>query len=503
MNLTPDLKYIRDEIEGYARDYGLDFSEVVFEVLEFDGMNMVAAYGGFPTRYPHWRWGMNHDQLSKGYAYGLQKIYEMVINNDPCYAYLLRGNALVDQKIVMAHVFGHADFFKNNYWFSKTNRKMINEMANHGTRIRRHIARYGQDKVERFIDQALSLENLIDYHAPFIRRREETSKRNLEEQEEEKPRARHLKSKSYMEGFINPAAVLHAEEERLQEKARRKKHSFPEEPERDILCFLQEHAPLEGWERDVLSIIREEAYYFAPQAQTKIMNEGWAAYWHSKIMTTKALMDSEVVDYADHHSGTLGTRPGVINPYKIGIELFRDIEDRWNKGKFGKEYEECDDMEAKRHWNRNLGLGREKIFEVRRIYNDVTFIDSFLTPEFCEEQKLFTYGFDKSTGNYVILDRDFDKVRKKLLFTLTNCGQPNIAVIDANYRNRGELYLKHRHEGVNLKHDHAVDTLKNLGGIWRRPVHIETIIEGKGKLLSFDGKDFLEANIKARKEEES
>lgn len=502
MNLTPELNYVRDEIEKYAREYGLDFFEVIFEVLEFDEMNEIAAYGGFPTRYPHWRHGMEYDQLSKGYAYGLQKIYEMVINNDPCYAYLLKGNALVDQKIVMAHVFGHADFFKNNYWFSKTGRKMMDETANHGTRVRRYIERHGYEKVERFIDRCLSLENLIDCHAPFIRRKEEAAGREQEE-EEARPIPRRLKSKPYMDSFINPAAALKAEEERMQKEAGMKKRAFPEEPERDVLCFLLDHAPLERWERDILSIIREEAYYYAPQGQTKIMNEGWAAYWHSKIMTEKALTDSEVVDYADHHSGTLGTRPGVINPYKIGIELFRDIEDRWNRGKFGKEYDECDDMEAKRRWDKNLGLGREKIFEVRRIHNDVTFIDTFLTPEFCEEQRLFVYGFDKAGGNYVILDRDFRKVKEKMLFMLTNCGQPDIAVVDANYKNRGELYLKHRHEGVDLKPDHAVDTLKNLGAVWRRPVHIETVAEGRGKLLSFDGREIIEASVKTDREADS
>ncbi|MFH1548992.1 MAG: SpoVR family protein, partial [Planctomycetota bacterium] len=250
-------------------------------------------------------------------------------------------------------------------------------------------------------------------------------------------------------------------------------------------------------QRNILSMLREEAYYFAPQAQTKIMNEGWAAYWHARIMTEKSLTDAEVIDFADHHSGTLSTRPGQLNPYKLGIELFRDIEDRWNKGKFGGEYENCTDREMKQRWNKNLGLGREKIFEVRRIYNDVTFIDTFITPEFCEEQKMFVYAFDKSSGNYVIVDRDFGVVKEKLLFLLTNFGQPYITIIDANYKNRGELYLKHRHESVDLKHSDTVETLKKLGKIWKRPVHIETVLEEKPKLLSFDGKDLVEVNLKS------
>jgi stage V sporulation protein R len=144
-SLTPELRRLNREIEQYAREYGLDFYETFFEVLDFEEMNMVAAYGGFPNRYPHWKFGMEYERLNKSYAYGLHKIYEMVINNDPCYAYLLECNHLVDQKIVMAHVYGHCDFFKNNIWFSKTNRKMMDTMANHATKVRKYIDKYGLD----------------------------------------------------------------------------------------------------------------------------------------------------------------------------------------------------------------------------------------------------------------------------------------------------------------------------------------------------------------------
>ena len=146
-SLTPRLAALKEEIQGYAKAYGLDFFETVFEVLTYDELNMVAAYGGFPNRYPHWRWGMEYEQLSKGYEYGLSKIYELVINNDPCYAYLLESNSDVDQKLVMAHVYGHCDFFKNNFSFAHTNRRMIDEMANHSTRVRRWIDKTGVEKV--------------------------------------------------------------------------------------------------------------------------------------------------------------------------------------------------------------------------------------------------------------------------------------------------------------------------------------------------------------------
>ena len=159
------------KIEEWAREYGLDFFETIFEMLDYEEMNMVAAYGGFPNRYPHWKFGMEYERLTKSYAYGLHKIYEMVINNDPCYAYLLECNHAVDQKLVMAHVYGHCDFFKNNIWFSKTNRKMMDTMANHATKIRKIIDRHGLEAVESFLDRCLSLEDLIDRHSPFIQRR--------------------------------------------------------------------------------------------------------------------------------------------------------------------------------------------------------------------------------------------------------------------------------------------------------------------------------------------
>ena len=489
MNLPAEIDRARNEIEGYARGFGLDFYDVVFEVLDYDQLNEVASYGGFPTRYPHWRFGMDYEELSKSYSYGLSKIYELVINNNPVYAYLMKANAPVEQKLVMAHVFGHADFFKNNLWFSKTNRRMIDEMANHATRVRQHIDRHGVETVEDFIDACLSLENLIDYHAHFIERRERRERRSLDPASEDEPLPLpRLKSKNYMEPYINPPSFMEEQRARLKEKAK-KRRQIPQEPDRDVLHFLLEHAPLEHWERDILAIVREEAEYFAPQGMTKVMNEGWASYWHSTIMTQRALTDAEVIDFADHHSGTTSMSPGRVNPYKIGIELFREIEDRWNKGKFGKDYDECDDIEAKRRWDRKLGLGRQKIFEVRKIYNDVTFIDTFLTDEVCDRLKLYVYGFDARSGHYVVVDRDWRKVKAQLLFSLTNLGHPVITVVDANHANRGELYLKHRYESVGLDMEKAGDTLRNLHRIWRRPVHLETVDDDHGRLLSYDGSE--------------
>jgi stage V sporulation protein R len=488
-HLPAYLLDIQKEIEGHAKAFGLDFWETSFEILDYKRMQEVAAFGGFPVRYPHWRFGMDFDHLTKSHIYGLSKIYEMVINNNPAYAYLLEGNSLVDQKMVIAHVLGHVDFFKNNYYFSKTNRKMIDGMANHATRVRRHIERLGLEKVETFIDSCLCLENLIDPMSPFIVRR--TAERDEERNPDPAKEVPRLRAKEYMEGFINPPDYIEQQKKRI-ERERDKPRRNPREPERDVLLFLLQNAPLETWERDIVEIIRDEAYYFAPQRQTKVINEGWAAYWHSKIMTEKACKASEVIDYADHNAGVLATAPGQWNPYKVGITLLRHIEERWDKGRFGKEWNECQDYEARRTWDRRLGLGRQKIFEVRRLYNDVTFLDEFFTEDFCRENQFFSFSLNERSGNYEIDSREFQKVKQKILFQLTNFGEPFIAVEDSNHDNRGELLLRHRHEGVDLHEENARATLSALERIWRRPVTIITVVDGKTKMLRFDGKDHTE-----------
>lgn len=487
--IPPELRDIVIEIEAHCKNLGLDFFPIIFEMVDYRQMSEIAAYGGFPTRYPHWRFGMEYEQLSKSYEYGLSLIYEMVINNNPCYAYLLKSNSLVDQKTVIAHVVGHCDFFKNNYSFAPTNRKMLDEMANHGSRIRRYIEEIGHDEVENFIDVCLSLENLIDMHLPHMNLRD-TRPPSTDEQSdlppEKRPVPKLTANRNYMENYINPASYL-KEQQELMRKEAEKERRFPENPQRDVLQFLLDHAPLNNWQRDVLSIVREEAYYFVPQGQTKIMNEGWAVYWHSKLMTEYMLRDSEVIEYCDHYAGVVATSPTRLNPYKMGVELFRHIENRWNKGRFGLDYMLCDDPLVRKQWSRDTNKGREKIFEIRKFYNDVTFIDEFLDEDFIEEAKLFTWVRDKRTGQMLIQDRDFNSIKKELLDGLTNFGQPIIEVVDGNYQNRGALLLKHRHEGKDLKLDWAVETLKNLYKVWNRPVHLATQIEDEPRIVSFDG----------------
>ncbi|MBM4360435.1 MAG: SpoVR family protein [Deltaproteobacteria bacterium] len=502
-NQLPDyLRAEQERIEAIARSYGLDFFRTGFEMASYDQMNELAALGGFPTRYPHWRFGMEYERLSRSAEYGLSRIYEMVINNNPAYAYLLEGNSLTEQRLVMAHVFGHVDFFKNNFCFRATDeetlgktvdagpprrdyepiRRWVDRFANHGARIARHIERHGMDKVEAFIDHCLSLENLIDPWEAFRGRVSPIGDAD-DEAPIEVPR---LAAKDYMDRYINPAEYLEAKRKSLEADRERRKR-FPEEPVRDVLSFLLEHAPLERWERDVLAAIRTEAYYFVPQMQTKIMNEGWASYWHSRMMTEKILSASEIVDYADRNASILATSPGQLNPYKLGVELYRHIEERWDKGQFGREWEECSNYDLKQSWDMRLGGGRDKLFQVRSLYNDVTFIDEFLTPEFVVAEKLYTFGYSGKKGDDVIESRQFRDVKEKLLFQLTNFGNPVIEIVDANFGNRGELLLRHDHQGVDLQRDYAQAALEALVRCWRRPCAVATKLDKKSVLVRYDG----------------
>tara|TARA_B100001971_G_C18268036_1_gene596521 strand:+ start:94690 stop:96210 length:1521 start_codon:yes stop_codon:yes gene_type:complete len=499
--ISGKLLELQKEIQGYADEFGLDYFPQVFEMCDYDTINILAAQGGFPIRYPHWKFGMDYDQLSKGYRFGIQKIYEMVINTDPCYAYLLEVNNWLDQKLVMAHVYGHNDFFKNNMWFSNTNRKMMDVMANHGSKIRRYMEIYGQERVEHFIDRVLSLENLLDINQLFetnevIRSREE--KLRLAKREEENggyvvdDRSGHLKSFMRKQQKMKDRNI-EIEDKDIEEFDLNQVENFGK-GQRDILRFLIEYAPIEEWEADIIGCLREEAYYFLPQRITKIMNEGWASYWHSTILNTRAMNSNEFIDFADKHAGVMAMSKQNINPYKIGIELMRDIEYRWNTGRFGKDYNECPSLHDKENWDLKLNQGREKIFEVRKSHNDISFIDEFLTPEFCNRMQIFTYKYNPRSGRMEIDTRDFEAIKQKLLSQLTNFGSPIIQVEDSNYMNRKELLLKHIHYGVDLDMQFATETMRNIYYIWKRPVNLSTIFEEKEVIFHFDGKQLKHLN---------
>ena len=432
-SLPDELARQAERIEAVARGYGLDFFEVIFELLDAKNVNGLAAYGGFPVRSPSWRHGMEFERLDKGYSWGLSKIYELVINNDPVVAYLVRSNSRLEQKLVMAHVFGHADFFRHNGWFTATDRKMLDRMGQHSTRVRRHIDAQGLETVERFLDRALSLENLID---PFL------------------PLRAHMRSGGGGGGEGDAAAAPPG--------------GPPYEPMTggrstfDVLGFLafdeRMQGRLEPWQKDMVRIVRAEAYYFQPQRMTKIMNEGWASFWHSRMLTGGVLDSSEIVDFADCHSAATVTAPGRMNPYKLGIELFRHAE----------------------------ATGRD-IFRLRRIHNDATFVDELVDEEFVERQLMFVYDRNGRSGRAEVADRDWRAVKRRVLLDLSWGGMPQIELAAVDPEGDGELVLVHRHDGRDLQLAQAQETLLRLEGVWGGPVHLRTREEGQDRLIKCEG----------------
>ena len=462
--LPPELRRMNLEIEEIARSAGLDFYQVIFELLDARDVNALAAYTGFPVRYPSWRFGMEFERLDKGYSWGLSKIYELVINNDPTYAYLVRSNSDMEQKLVMAHVFGHADFFKHNIWFAPTERKMLNRMANHGSRIRRYIDAFGQDEVEAFLDKALSLDNLID---PFLPLREHMRS----ERRRSEPVASRVGMAERARRSLDEATRSPLKREAVESEERL---ACGESSSYDIIGFLAEHAPLERWQKDILRIVREEAYYFAPQRMTKIMNEGWASFWHSRILTRSVLSPAEIVDFADCHSGATAAAPGQLNPYKLGIDLFRFAEDQ----------------------------GRD-LFRLRQVHNDVSFIDELVDEEFARRSELFLYQRNPRTGRMEVADRDWRAIKTQLLGQLASGGMPQIALVDADRDGRGELGLEHRFDGRELQLDQAGETLRQLARLWGRPCHLETRSEGTPLRLTSDGQEVTSVELEGQASDEA
>ena len=481
--LPPHLRAMHAEVEARAVAVGLDTYPIHFELVDTSEMAALAAHGGFPTRYPHWRFGMAYDEYQKTHRYGLQKIYEMVINTDPCVAYLVDTNTDTDHKMVMAHVYGHCDFFKHNLAFAHTDRRMIDRMANHAARVQRHIDRFGYERVEAFLDACLSLENLIDVHSAMNR-----STALPEQSADDLTAATVSVDEMRLEAPWDEDAES-AEAISLDEEVPR----IPERPERDVLGFLIRHAPLTDWQQDLLAIVRDEALYFAPQGRTKIMNEGWATFWHTRIMTGNPddgpglLEGNEIIHYAEHHSGTVYMRPGSLNPYRLGLLLWRHIWDRWNKGRFGPEWDACDNARDRHAWDTGAGLGREHAFLARRVHTDVSFVDTYLDEDFCREHGLFALGREVKSGRWVVRSRDVAEVRAQLLSMLENGGQPVIEVEDANHNNRSELRLVHRHTGKDLQFKYVESTLGNLARIWRRPAILDTLDRDKLIRYRHDG----------------
>lgn len=478
LRLHKELRPLIPKIEEACRKFGLDYYPIVVQMIPYDVMAEIASYGGFPARFPHHSFGAEYEKMARGYEYGQYRISEMVINCNPCYIYCMDSNTLVNNVNVISHAIGHNDFFKNNIFFEPTSKNMVNELANHGVRIRRYMRSRGDRRVTEFIDDCLRFQTLIDYSKAWEKKEIKDpvvqDKKNY--YEPSRIRAEH----NYMDSWVNPKGYLDKQKELIREKEAIDDLDLFKGLEKDIMGFLMEFAPLKPWQQDVLSMLREEAMYFAPQRMTKTINEGWASTCDYQIMCRDGLCglgqkspDSGIIEYADHKWRVLGGKYS-SNPYKLGFEIFQDIEERWNKGRFGREYEECDNPEEKRKWDKKLNLGHDKIFEVRKYYNDYTFVQEFFTPDLCSKLEFAEYHREPN-GKVVMGGRDYSKIRTKLLRRFANGGLPDIRVADSNHRDRGHLLLQHNYEGQPLYDRYSREVMSSLYRVWNNRIVLATV----------------------------
>ncbi|MCZ8537053.1 SpoVR family protein [Paenisporosarcina quisquiliarum] len=455
---TDALHRAIDEITEIAAGFGLDTYPMRYEICPADIIYTFGAYG-MPTRFSHWSFGKQFHKMKLQYDLGLSQIYELVINSNPCYAFLLNTNSLIQNKLIIAHVLAHCDFFKNNVRFSNTKRDMVESMTATAERIANYEMIYGKVEVERFLDAAMAIQEHVD---PSIIRHKLLDYETEEEKE-------FIRKTPYDD-------LWNLDRKSSNQLLIEKRKKFPPSPEKDLLLFIQEYSrELEEWQRDILTMMREEMLYFWPQLETKIMNEGWASYWHQRILREMDLTPAETIEFASLNAGVVQPSKTSINPYYLGLKIFEDIEKRYNHP--------TDKM-------KKLGVkensGREKMFEVREIESDISFIRNYLTKELVKQEDL--YLFEKKNGNYHITDKDYEQVRDQLVSMRVNGSFPYIVVEDGDYSRNGELYLKHGYEGTELDPPYLEHVLPYIYQLWGRSVYLETYVENKPIVYAYDGK---------------
>lgn len=477
IKIHKEVSAVLPDIEAACRKMGLDYYPIIVEFVSYDEMAELASYGGFPVRYPHWRFGMEYEEMARGYEHNQYRISEMVINVNPCYIFCMDSNTLVDNVDVIAHAIGHCDFFKNNIFYEPTDDNMMNKLANHGTRIRGYMARWGHEVVTEFIDQVLRIETLIDPSKAW--RKKKIKSVNVKDEREYEFAERLRSTHNYMDEWVNPKESIKKKQNEIKKKEAADFLDMFDGPVRDVFGYLKDNAPLKPWQQDIISMLYEEALYFSPQRATKMANEGWASFVDYHIMCREGLAalgqsgeDCGIWHYAEHKMRVLGGKYSQ-NPYKLGFELLLDIEDRWNKGKFGPEWENCKDMRVKERWDKKLGLGMDKVFEVRKHYNDFTMISEFFTPEFCEKKQFFEWKRFPN-GEYKIVDRDFKSIKKKMLQRYLNGGLPDIRLADPNHLGKGWLFMQHYWDGRPLYDQYARETIISLFRLWKNVVVLAT-----------------------------
>ena len=402
------------------------------------------------------------------YDYGISGLpYEMVINSSPSLAYLMRDNTMCLQILTIAHVYGHNDFFRNNFTFNSTRPEdTIPRFKVHADRVRGYMEdpSIGIEKIESFMDAV---------HALSIQCRRNLAIKKITREEEEQ-------------------TLLDMAEPRVDEFGRLHKRQVyvkpdltkvPLSPEENILLFIRDHNPyLSEWEKDMLTIAHEESIYFLPQIETKIMNEGWASFWHREILNSLHLPQELHLEFLVRHNQVVRPFPRGLNPYYLGLRLWDDIKRR---------HDDPTPEEIEKY-GKPTKTGMQAIFEVREVDRDASFLRRFLTEELMRDMDMFQY---EPRGEEMVVSKvsDQDGWREVKETLIKNVGLGTVPVIkieDADHGHNRILYMRHHHDGRDLQLEYAERTLAYIQRLWGHEVMVETAVNGKKVLLAYGKKGF-------------
>jgi stage V sporulation protein R len=451
-----NLENYANQIEQLAAKLGLDYFPVDFELVPHTFMTEISVYG-LPVRMQHWSFGIRyiHQLIKQGMGYS--RIFEVMFPGDPCHAYLVNNNSVAENTLVVAHVIGHADFAKNNHLFARfmtmAGGNILEKAAEHAHAIERALTQHGQERVEAVLDTALALEPHIDINQAI--HRPVYSVTDLRGASEKSVRL-------FAERFhrLPGEAIKDCGTETSQERS-----TIPPSREYDLLWFIAQYAPdLEGWERDIFLAVREESFYFYPVFACQIMNEGWASYWHARLLREADFLPSDLyLSALKAHSDVV--RPFAadnqlslsINPYHLGFSIWEELIER---------------------------RGIETARQICKEEDDFGFIRNYLSEEIAEKLGLFIYEADHE-GGIRVTERDIHALRESILCPRFNYGAPRISVTHLHQDGSLELVHDFQDDGRGLDIERAERVLGYISRIWRRPVSLQTVgISGSPYVIS-------------------
>ena len=463
-----DLEYWDERIREKVAEFGLSCHPQEFELCDHLQMLGSMAYSGMPAHYPHWSYGKSYEKLKTMYDYGVSGLpYELVINSNPALAYLMRDNTLCLQILTIAHVYGHNDFFKSNFTFHGTRPELtLGRFKVQPDRVRRYLEdpSVGVDRVEAVLDAA---------HAVAIQCRRNLAIKKLSPAEERQ------RLSDDAQPPVDPFQRVHKRRAYTPPDV----HKVPLSPEEDLLLFVRDHNPrLSEWEKDLLTIAHEREQYFLPQIETKIMNEGWASFWHREILNSLRLPQELYLEFLVRHNQVVRPFPRGLNPYYLGLKLWDDIKRR---------HDDPTPEEVEKYGTPTR-TGMPAIFAAREVDRDVSFIRRFLTEELMREMDMFRY---EPRGDELVIanvsdENGWREVKETLLKNVGMGTVPVIKIADADHDRSRALYMTHEHDGRDLQWEYAERTLAFIHRLWGHEVLLETLVNGKKALLAYGEKGF-------------